>query len=170
LGKCKIQTPLIAAINGYALGGGLELAMMCDILIASDKAIFGQPEITLGTIPGGGGTQRLTHAVGKSKAMEMILTGSSITAKEALEFGLISNIYPHLELIPKAINLATKIASFSKPITQLAKEAINVSFESTLQEGTRFERRLFHASFGTLDRKEGMKAFEEKRKPTWVHN
>jgi len=165
----KIQTPVIAAVNGYALGGGCELAMMCDIIVAGDGAIFGQPEITLGTIPGCGGTQRLTRAVGKSKAMEMILTGDRITAQQAKDLGLVSDVYPKAELLDKALAMAKKISSFSKPISQMANEAVNVAFESSLAEGVRFERRVFHASFGTTDRKEGMTAFEEKRKPTWKH-
>jgi enoyl-CoA hydratase/carnithine racemase len=166
----KIQTPVIAAVNGYALGGGCELAMMCDIILAGEEAMFGQPEITLGTIPGCGGTQRLTRAVGKSKAMELILTGDRISAQQAKELGLVSHVYPKAELVDKALAMAKKIASYSKPISEMAKEAVNVSYEGTLAEGIRFERRVFHASFGTIDRSEGMNAFEEKRKPTWKHN
>jgi len=163
----KIQTPVVAAVNGHALGGGCELAMMCDIIVAGDDAVFGQPEISLGTIPGCGGTQRLTRAVGKSKAMELILTGDKITAQQAKELGLVSHVYPKNELVDKAMAMAKKIASLSKPIVQIAKEAVNVAFESSLAEGVRFERRMFHATFGTQDRREGMTAFEEKRKPTW---
>jgi enoyl-CoA hydratase/carnithine racemase len=165
----KIQTPIIAAVNGYALGGGCELAMMCDIILAGDEAQFAQPEITLGTIPGCGGTQRLTRAVGKSKAMELVLTGDRISAQQAKELGLVSHVYPKAELVEKALAMAKKVASFSKPITQMAKEAVNVAYESSLSEGIRFERRIFHATFGTDDRSEGMTAFEEKRKPTWKH-
>lgn len=166
----KIQTPTIAAVSGYALGGGCELMMMCDIAVASETAKFGQPEITLGTIPGCGGTQRLTRAVGKSMAMEMILTGEMITAQQALACGLISKIFPAGELEAGALKLAAKIASFSKPIAQMAKESVNVAFESSLAEGVRFERRVFHSTFSTHDRKEGMTAFQEKRKPGWKHS
>jgi enoyl-CoA hydratase len=165
----SIQTPIVAAVNGFALGGGCELAMLCDIIYAGDKAKFGQPEITLGTIPGCGGTQRLTKAVGKSKAMEMILTGELITAQEALACGLVAKVFPANELETEVQKIAKKIASFSKPISQMAKEAINVAYESTLNEGLRFERRLFHASFSTKDRKEGMGAFIEKRDKVWKH-
>lgn len=165
----EIQTPIIAAVNGFALGGGCELAMMCDIIVASDNASFGQPEITLGTIPGCGGTQRLTRAVGKSKAMELCLTGGRITSQEAKDMGLVSHVYSKEELIPQAVAMGKKIASFSKPIAQMAKEAVNAAYESSLAEGIRFERRVFHASFATKDRLEGMSAFEEKRKPMWKH-
>jgi enoyl-CoA hydratase/carnithine racemase len=144
--------------------------MMCDIIVAGEDAQFGQPEITLGTIPGCGGTQRLVRAVGKSKAMELILTGERLTALQAKELGLVSHVYPKAELVDKAMVMAKKIASFSKPIAQLAKEAVNVSFEATLAEGVRFERRIFHASFATADRLEGMSAFEGKRKPVWKHS
>jgi len=163
----KIRTPVIAAVNGHALGGGCELAMMCDIIIAGDKAKFGQPEIMLGTIPGCGGTQRLTRAIGKSKAMEMILTGEPITAQDAEKAGLVSKVVPAAELVTKAIETATKIASFSKPIVSLAKEAVNSAHETTLEQGVIFERRLFHSTFATKDQKEGMTAFTEKRKPVW---
>lgn len=141
--------------------------MMCDIIVAGDEAQFGQPEITLGTIPGAGGTQRLTRAVGKSKAMELVLTGDRMGAQQAKELGLVSQVYPKAELVEKAMAMAKKIASFSKPITQMAKEAVNASYESSLAEGVRFERRIFQATFATADRSEGMTAFEEKRKPTW---
>ena len=144
--------------------------MMCDIIVAGEDAVFGQPEITLGTIPGCGGTQRLTRAVGKSKAMELVLTGDRINAQQAKEMGLVSHVYPKGELVDKALAMAKKIASHSKPIAQMAKEAINVSYESSLTEGIRFERRIFHATFGTGDRLEGMTAFEEKRKPTWKNS
>lgn len=165
----SFRKPLIAAVNGYALGGGCELAMMCDIIIASDKAKFGQPEIALGTIPGMGGTQRLTRAVGKSKAMEWILTGRQWTAKEALDAGLISSIVPIEQLEDEATKLAAEIAKFSKPTVAAAKECVNRAFESSLQEGLLFERRLFHSSFATEDRMEGMTAFVEKRQPKWSH-
>jgi len=165
----KIQTPIIAAVNGFALGGGCELAMMCDIVLAGDDAVFGQPEITLGTIPGCGGTQRLTRVVGKSKAMELILTGDRINAQQAKDLGLVSHVYPKAELLEKALAMAQKIASFSKPIAQIAKESVNTAYETSLAEGIHFERRMFHASFGTKDREEGMSAFEQKRKPSWKH-
>lgn len=165
----KIQTPTIAAVNGFALGGGCELAMLCDIILAGEKAKFGQPEITLGTIPGCGGTQRLIRAVGKSKAMEMCLTGVMISAEEAKESGLVARIYPADKLLEESLDMAAKIASFSKPIVQMCKEAVNSSYELSLEEGTRFERRIFHSTFSTIDRKEGMGAFVEKRQAKWVH-
>lgn len=166
----KIQTPTIAAVSGWALGGGCELAMMCDIIVCSETAKFGQPEITLGTIPGCGGTQRLTRAIGKSKAMEMILTGDPITAQEAYKFNLVAKVFAnYADLETGAVEMAKKIANFSKPIVQMAKESVNVAFESSLQEGVRFERRIFHSTFSTQDRKEGMSAFQEKRKPKWNH-
>ncbi|GAM25878.1 hypothetical protein SAMD00019534_090530 [Acytostelium subglobosum LB1] len=165
----KMSKPIIAAVNGYALGGGCELAMMCDIIIAGEKAVFGQPEIKLGTIPGCGGTQRLIRAIGKSKAMELVLTGNNLTAVEAEKAGLVSRVVPVEELLPEAIKTAEKIASYSQLTVAMAKEAVNASYELTLAEGIRFERRLFHATFGTHDQKEGMSAFVEKRNPTW-HN
>jgi len=163
-----IRKPIIAAVNGFALGGGCELAMMCDIIIAGDKARFGQPEIVLGTIPGCGGTQRLTRAVGKSKAMEWCLTGEHFTADQAERAGLVSRVVPAGELLNEAVKTATKIASMSKPIAALVKDAVNASYETTLQQGVIFERRLFYATFATADQKEGMKAFVEKRKPTFT--
>ena len=165
----RIQTPTIAAVNGYALGGGCELAMMCDIMLAGDKARFGQPEITLGTIPGCGGTQRLIRAVGKSKAMEMCLTGNMMDAEEAHSRGLVARVFPADELVDEALAMAAKIASFSRPVTQMCKEAVNASFEMSLAEGVRFERRVFHSTFSTADQKEGMGAFVGKRKPEWKH-
>jgi len=158
----KIRKPIIAAVNGLALGGGCELAMMCDFIIAGDNAQFGQPEIKLGTIPGIGGTQRLTRAVGKSKAMEMVLTGNFIKADEAERAGLVSRVVPAKELVENALKTAGQIASFSKPIVAMAKECVNTAFETTLAEGVHFERRLFHSTFATEDRKEGMRAFVAK--------
>lgn len=166
----KLQTPTIAAVNGIALGGGCELAMLCDIILASENAQFGQPEIKLGTIPGCGGTQRLIRAIGKSRAMDLILTGDFMPAKEAYERGLVSRLYKDpAELREGAIDVAKKIAGHSKVICQLAKEAVNVAEETTLQEGIRFERRMFHATFATEDRKEGMTAFIEKRTANFQH-
>lgn len=166
LARCK--KPVLAAVNGFALGGGCEIAMMCDIIYASEKAKFGQPEINLGTIPGAGGTQRLVKAVGKSKAMELCLTGDMMSAAEAMQFGLVSKVTAADELFPAALKTASKIASQSKLITQICKEAINTSFETTLAEGNHFEKRLFHATFATNDRREGMTAFAEKRKANFT--
>jgi len=166
----RIKTPIVAAVNGVAFGGGCELCMMCDILVASDKAKFGQPEIKIGTIPGAGGTQRLTKAVGKSKAMEMCLTGNPITAQEALQYGFVSSVVTSEKLMETALKIANDIAGLSKPVVQLAKESVNASFETTLQQGVRFERRLFHSTFALSDQKEGMSAFVQKRAPKWTHN
>jgi len=163
LASCR--KPTIAAVAGYALGGGCEVAMMCDIIIAGDNAKFGQPEITIGTLPGAGGSQRLTRAVGKSKAMEMCLTGRMMDAEEAERAGLVARVVPAADLVEDALKTAATIAGMSRPIAMLAKEAVNRAFESTLAEGIRFERRMFQASFGTEDQKEGMAAFAEKRKP-----
>ena len=159
------RKPTIAAVAGYALGGGCEMAMMCDFIIAADTAKFGQPEITLGVIPGAGGTQRLTRFVGKSKAMEMCLTGRMMDAEEAERCGLVSRVVPADELLDDALKTAGKIAAMSRPAVYMAKESVNRSYETTLAEGVRFERRLFHSCFATDDQTEGMAAFAEKRKP-----
>ncbi len=163
----QCRKPVIAAVAGFALGGGCEMAMMCDIIIAADTAKFGQPEITIGTIPGAGGTQRLTRYVGKSKAMEMCLSGRIMDAGEAERAGLVARVVPAASLMDETLALAAKIAAQSLPITLMAKEAVNRAYETTLAEGLRFERRMFHASFGTEDRREGMAAFSEKRKPAF---
>jgi enoyl-CoA hydratase len=161
----KCRKPVIAAVAGYALGGGCELAMMCDIILAADNAKFGQPEITLGVMPGAGGTQRLTRLVGKAKAMEMCLSGRHMDAQEAERSGLVSRIVPVDDLLDEAKALAHKIAGMSRPIAMMTKEAVNAAYETGLGQGLRFERRLFHAQFATEDQKEGMTAFIEKRKP-----
>lgn len=161
------RKPVVAAVAGFALGGGCEVAMMCDFILAADNAKFGQPEITIGTIPGAGGTQRLVRAVGKAKAMEMVLTGRMIDAVEAERAGLVSRVVPLAELIDEAVKVADKIASLSRPVVLLAKEAVNAAFETPLAQGIRFERRLFHATFATEDQKEGMAAFIEKRSPAF---
>ncbi len=163
------RKPTIAAVNGYALGGGCELAMMCDFILAGDNAQFGQPEIKLGTIPGAGGSQRLTRFVGKSKAMEMVLTGRMMDALEAERAGLVSRIVAAGDLLDEAVKVAQKIAGLSRPVVMVAKEAVNRSYETTLAEGIRFERRVFHSLFATDDQKEGMKAFVEKRKAEFNH-
>lgn len=159
----RCRKPVIAAVAGYCLGGGCELAMMCDFIIAADTAKFSQPEITIGTIPGAGGTQRLTRAVGKAKAMELCLTGRMMDAQEAERAGLVARIVPADKLMEDVLATADKIASFSQPVVMMAKESVNRSFETPLSEGLRFERRLFHATFATEDQKEGMQAFTEKR-------
>jgi len=163
----KVRKPIIAAVAGFALGGGCEMAMMCDFIIAADNARFGQPEITLGTIPGAGGTQRLPRFVGKSKAMDLVLTGRMMDAGEAERCGLVSRVVPLAQLMDEAISAAEKIAGLSLPATMVAKEAVNRAFETTLAEGVRFERRTFHATFAFDDRAEGMAAFVEKRKPAF---
>lgn len=160
-----VRKPVIAAVAGYALGGGCELAMMCDFIIAADNAKFGQPEITLGIMPGMGGSQRLTHYVGKSKAMEMCLTGRLMDADEAERAGLVSRIVPLDSLLDEVLHTARKIAGFSRPAVLMSKEAVNRAYEVSLNEGLRFERRLFHSLFALEDQKEGMSAFIEKRQP-----
>jgi enoyl-CoA hydratase len=163
----RLKKPLIAAVSGYALGGGCELAMLCDIIIASETAQFGQPEIKIGVIPGAGGTQRLTRAIGKSRAMEYILTGRFFSAQQAYEWGLVSRVVPVELYLEEAIKLAAEIASMPPLAVQLAKQAILKSYELSLEEGLHFERRNFYLLFATEDQKEGMKAFIEKRSPQW---
>lgn len=159
------RTPIIAAVAGFVLGGGCELAMMCDIVLAADNARFGLPEVTLGVIPGMGGTQRIARIVGKAKAMEMCLTGRMMDAAEAERSGLVSRIVPSADLLPEALKAAATIASMSLPIAMMAKETIDRAYETALTEGVRCERRVSHAMFATADQKEGMAAFVEKRKP-----
>jgi enoyl-CoA hydratase len=161
------RKPIVAAVAGYALGGGCELAMMCDTIIAAETARFGQPEITIGTIPGSGGTQRLTRAIGKAKAMDMVLTGRMMDAAEAERSGLVSRVVPAEQLVEEALKTAGKMAELSRPIVMMAKEAVNRAFETSLAEGIKFERRLFHSTFATEDQKEGMAAFVAKRKPSF---
>jgi enoyl-CoA hydratase len=161
----RLRKPVIAAVAGFALGGGCELALMCDMIIAADTAKFGQPEIRLGVLPGAGGSQRLTRAVGKAKAMDLILTGRMMDAAEAERSGLVARIVPAAELVESAVKVAETIAGYSRPSVLMAKEAVNRAFESSLAEGLLFERRLFHAAFATEDQKEGMAAFVEKRPP-----
>lgn len=165
----RLRIPIVAAVSGFALGGGCELAMMCDVIIAGDTAKFGQPEINLGVIPGMGGSQRLTHAVGKAKAMDMVLTGRMMDAAEAERAGLVSRVVPAASVVEEALKAAEVIASKSKPAAMLAKEAVNAAFELGLAQGVLFERRLFHSLFGTGDQKEGMAAFTEKRQPEFNH-
>ncbi len=165
----KIRKPVIAAVSGYALGGGCELAMMCDFIIAAENAKFGQPEITIGTMPGAGGTQRLARFVGKAKAMDMCLTGRQMDANEAERSGLVSRVVPTEKLLDEALKVANRIADMSLPATMMVKESVNRSFETSLQEGLLFERRVFHATFATEDQKEGMAAFAEKREPHFKH-
>jgi enoyl-CoA hydratase len=165
----RCRKPVIAAVAGFALGGGCELAMMCDFIIAGDNAKFGQPEIKIGVMPGAGGTQRLTRFVGKSKAMEMCLTGRMMDAAEAERSGLVSRVVPVADLLAEALKTAEAITELSLPIVMMAKESVNRSYETTLAEGVRFERRLFHSMFATADQKEGMAAFIDKRKPKFEH-
>ena len=163
----RLRKPVVAAVAGYALGGGCELAMMCDILLAADTAKFGQPEVKLGVLPGMGGTQRLTRAIGKAKAMELCLTGRMMDAEEAERAGLVSRLVPAADLLEEALNVARAIAEMSPVATAMVKEAVNRAFETTLAEGMHFERRLFNATFATADQKEGMAAFAEKRSPNF---
>ncbi|MDQ0754425.1 enoyl-CoA hydratase [Arthrobacter sp. B3I4] len=165
----RLRIPVVAAVSGFALGGGCELAMMCDFIIAGDNAKFGQPEINLGVLPGMGGSQRLTRAVGKAKAMDMILTGRFIDAAEAERSGLVSRVVPAADVVEEAMKAAEVIASKSKPVAMVAKEAVNAAFETGLTQGVLFERRVFHSLFATEDQKEGMAAFSEKRQPDFTH-
>jgi enoyl-CoA hydratase len=165
----RIRKPIIAAVGGFCLGGGCELAMMCDFIIAADTAKFGQPEIKLGIIPGAGGTQRTPRAIGKAKAMDLCLTGRMMDCAEAERAGLVSRIVPAEKLLSEAVDAATVIAGYSLPAVMMAKESVNRAYETTLSEGVLFERRSFHSLFATDDQKEGMKAFVEKRKPDFKH-
>ncbi|HET6241637.1 MAG TPA: enoyl-CoA hydratase [Arthrobacter sp.] len=165
----RLRVPVVAAVSGFALGGGCELAMMCDFIIAADNAKFGQPEINLGVLPGMGGSQRLTRAVGKAKAMDMILTGRFMDAEEAERSGLVSRVVPAADVVEEALKAAEVIASKSKPVAMVAKEAVNAAFETGLAQGVLFERRMFHSLFATEDQKEGMAAFTEKRQPEFKH-
>jgi len=165
----QVRKPVIAAVAGFALGGGCELAMMCDFIIAADTARFGQPEIKLGVIPGAGGTQRLPRAVGKAKAMDMVLTGRMMNADEAERVGLVSRVVPADKLMDEALAAAASICTMSLPSVMMAKECVNRAFEGSLADGVSYERRLFHALFATLDQKEGMDAFVAKRKPVFTH-
>jgi enoyl-CoA hydratase len=161
----QCRKPVVAAVAGFALGGGCEIAMMCDIVVAADTARFGQPEITLGTIPGAGGTQRLARFIGKAKAMDLCLTGRMMDAAEAERAGLVSRVVPAADLLAEAIKIAERICEMSRPVAMMVKESVNRAFETSLAEGVRFERRVFHATFALDDRKEGMAAFIDKRKP-----
>jgi enoyl-CoA hydratase len=165
----RARKPTIAAVAGFALGGGCEIAMMCDFIIAADTAQFGQPEIKLGVIPGAGGTQRLTRAIGKAKAMDLVLTGRMMGAEEAERSGLVARVVPAADVVAEALKAGAAIAAMSLPATLMAKDAINAAFETTLTEGVRYERRLFYSLFATEDQKEGMGAFTEKRKAAFRH-
>jgi enoyl-CoA hydratase/carnithine racemase len=167
LADCRL--PVIAAVNGFAFGGGCEIAMMCDIIIASEKAVFGQPEIKLGIIPGAGGTQRLIRSIGKSKAMALILTGRNMSAADAEKAGLVAEVVPHDDLIPTAMKMANEIAGFGRLSTMLGKEAVDAAYEMTLKSGLQTEKKLFYSLFGTEDKKEGMDAFVNKRKANFTH-
>ena len=166
-----IRTPVVGVVRGFALGGGCELAMQCDILLAGASAKFGQPEVSIGTIPGAGGTQRLIRAIGKSRAMQMILTGETISAQQAAEWGLVSAVHPDETVMDEALRIARAIAALSKPIVNLAKEATNLAYETTLATGLVLERKMFESTFGTADKMEGMGAFvaKPKRTPVWTH-
>jgi enoyl-CoA hydratase len=163
----RVRTPVIAAVRGFALGGGCELAMACDTIVAADDAVFGQPEIRIGVIPGAGGTQRLTRALGKARAMELILTGRNLPAREAEQHGLVARLVPPEETVAAALDLAAEIAALPPLAVMAAKEAVNRAFELSLEAGLEFERRNFFLLFSSEDQKEGMRAFSEKRKPTW---
>ncbi len=165
VGQCR--KPVVAAVAGFALGGGCEIAMMCDIVVAADSARFGQPEIQLGTIPGAGGTQRLARFIGKAKAMDLCLTGRMMDVDEAERAGLVSRVVPAADLLTEAVKIAERISQMSRPIAMMVKESVNRAYETSLAEGVRFERRLFHSTFATEDRKEGMDAFIAKRKPAF---
>lgn len=165
----QIRKPVIAAVRGYALGGGCELAMMCDLIVAADNAQFGQPEIKIGIIPGAGGTQRLTRAVGKAKAMDLVLTGRMMDAIEAERSGLVARVVPADRVVDEAVAMGETISAYSRPSVMMAKESVNRAFETSLSEGLGFERRLFQSLFATADQKEGMAAFLEKRKPLFTH-
>ncbi|MGC8703752.1 MAG: enoyl-CoA hydratase [Thiomonas sp.] len=165
----QTRKPVIAAVRGYCLGGGCELAMMCDLIVAADNAQFGQPEIKIGIIPGAGGTQRLTRAVGKAKAMDLVLTGRLMDAIEAERSGLVARVVPLERALDEAVAMGETISAFSRPSVLMAKESVNRAFETSLSEGLRFERRLFQSLFATADQKEGMAAFLEKRKPLFTH-
>ena len=165
----SMRKPIIAAVAGYALGGGCEVAMMCDMIIAAENAKFGQPEITLGTIPGAGGSQRMARSIGKAKTMDLCLTGRMMDAEEAERAGLVARVVPAERLMEEALAAAETIAGLSLPVVMVVKEAVDRAFETTLAEGVRFERRSFHATFALEDRTEGMAAFAEKRKPSWKH-
>ncbi|TDF82325.1 enoyl-CoA hydratase [Pseudomonas sp. H9] len=166
---CRCRKPVIAAVAGLALGGGCELAMMCDLIIAADTARFGQPEVRVGTLPGAGGTQRLARAIGKARTMDLCLTGRFIDADEAERSGLVSRVVPAERVLDEALQVAEQIASYSSMAVKLNKEAVNRAFETTLAEGVLYERRLLHASFASADQKEGMQAFVQKREPVWTH-
>ncbi len=167
LAACRL--PVVAAVAGFALGGGCELVEMCDIVVAADNAVFGHPEITLGSLPGAGSTQRLTRAIGKHKALDLYLTGRHMGAEEAERAGLVSRVVPPERLLPTALEIAARVAAFSRPVGMMIKEAVNHAASAPLAEGVRFERRLFHTSFTLADRTEGMRAFLEKREPHFTH-